>query len=264
MIVYRRGRWSPVAGSFQLPASGAFTTLTFRTGRPLFFGEHIERLQADARAARIRVPEASRTARTLRRGIARFGLARGVARLIVTRADGAGTGELTITLELPRPTPRRIRLLLVSHTPTCRRDRTLAAWNDARWALIRAQAAGCFDALLVDGTDVLECCRANVLVVRNDRIVTPPADGRILPGIARRFLMDAAALGVMEHRVGPGGLRGADALLLINSVRGVLPVADVIDERGQTLWCDAGRSTCADAVRQAWRRIVRQSSGPHR
>jgi len=263
VIIYRRGRWSPVAGSFQLPASGAFTTLTFRTGRPLFFGEHIERLQADARAARVLVPEASRTARILRRGIARFGMGRGVARLIVTRADGAGTGELTITLELPRPIPRRIRLLLVAHTPTCRRDRKLAAWNDARRAFTRAQAAGCFDALLVDGTDILECCRTNVLVVRNNRIVTPPADGRILPGIARRFLMEATALGVREHRVRPGSLPGADALLLINSVRGVLPVTDVIDEHGRILWCDSGSSTSADPVRQAWRRIVRQNSGPH-
>ena len=26
-MIYRRGRWSPVTGSFELPSSGAFTTL---------------------------------------------------------------------------------------------------------------------------------------------------------------------------------------------------------------------------------------------
>jgi branched-subunit amino acid aminotransferase/4-amino-4-deoxychorismate lyase len=59
-------------------------------------------------------------------------------------------------------------------------------WADRR-LLERAEALAAPDRpLLVDGDgSLLEGARGNVFLVRDDALLTPPLDGRILPGITR-------------------------------------------------------------------------------
>lgn len=74
---------------------------------------------------------------------------------------------------------------------------------------------------------VLEASRGNVFVVTDGAVVTPPADGRILPGITRaRVLRIAGELGLplREARVSVGDLAAADEVFLTGAVRGVEPV----------------------------------------
>ena len=73
-----------------------------------------------------------------------------------------------------------------------------------------------------DGT-VLEASRANVFVVEGGTIVTPPADGRILPGVTRARVLGLVA--VREEAVAIDRLLAADEVFLTGSVRGVEPVA---------------------------------------
>ncbi|MGH2875280.1 MAG: aminotransferase class IV, partial [Solirubrobacteraceae bacterium] len=79
-----------------------------------------------------------------------------------------------------------------------------------------------------DGT-VLEAAFANVWLLRGDRLVTPPADGRILPGVTRALLLRAAGLGLsaVEEHVSVEDLRGADAVILTSAAR--LAVAAALD-----------------------------------
>lgn len=81
--------------------------------------------------------------------------------------------------------------------------------------------------LLLDrGGEVLEAGRANVFAVRRGVLLTPPADGRILPGIARAAVIDAAAgagVAVREARLGREELLDAEEVFLTGSVRGVEP-----------------------------------------
>jgi para-aminobenzoate synthetase/4-amino-4-deoxychorismate lyase len=73
-----------------------------------------------------------------------------------------------------------------------------------------------------DGS-VLEASRANVFVVENGSVVTPPADGRLLPGVTRARVVELA--GVREEPIDLDRLHAADEVFLTGSVRGVEPVA---------------------------------------
>jgi para-aminobenzoate synthetase/4-amino-4-deoxychorismate lyase len=78
-----------------------------------------------------------------------------------------------------------------------------------------------------DGT-VLEASRANVFAVAGGTLLTPPADGRILPGITRaRTMVLAAAAGTTtrEAQLTRDDLLAADEVFLTGSVRGVELVA---------------------------------------
>ena len=88
--------------------------------------------------------------------------------------------------------------------------------------------------LLVDrGLGVLEASRANVFAVNRWRLYTPPADGRILPGIARAGAIATAVeagIAVEERRLGPADLLAADEVFLTGSVRGVEPARSLDGE----------------------------------
>jgi para-aminobenzoate synthetase / 4-amino-4-deoxychorismate lyase len=74
---------------------------------------------------------------------------------------------------------------------------------------------------------VLEASRGNLLLVSDGAVVTPPTDGRILPGVTRgRALELAAALGIpVRTEVVPlDRLRAADEVLMTGAVRGIEPV----------------------------------------
>lgn len=100
-------------------------------------------------------------------------------------------------------------------------------WAD-RALLERAEAAEGAVPLLRDGDGaVLEASRSNVFLVRGGALATPPADRRILPGIARMRAMQVArgqGLEVRETEVSLDDLRRADEVFLTGSVRGIEPV----------------------------------------
>ncbi|HEX5195053.1 MAG TPA: aminotransferase class IV [Solirubrobacteraceae bacterium] len=79
---------------------------------------------------------------------------------------------------------------------------------------LTSSAANAPVALLVDGerpdADVLEAAWANVWLLDGDRLITPPCDGRILPGVTRaRLIALAPSLGltVRERPIAVSRLR---------------------------------------------------------
>ncbi len=75
---------------------------------------------------------------------------------------------------------------------------------------------------------VLESGYGNVFVVEGDALVTPPADGRILPGVTRAALLEVAphaGLTAREEPIALDRLRAADAVFVTSSIRLLQPVA---------------------------------------
>lgn len=94
-----------------------------------------------------------------------------------------------------------------------------------------ARAAGCDDAILLDGAgNVAEATTANVFAVLGGRLVTPPATGDLLPGITRDTLITLcreAGFDVAERAVSPAELTAADEVFLSSTGHGVVPVLAV-------------------------------------
>jgi branched-subunit amino acid aminotransferase/4-amino-4-deoxychorismate lyase len=107
-------------------------------------------------------------------------------------------------------------------------------WADRDWLeSVEAELGDVVPLILTDEGEVLEAGRANLFVVADGGIATPPADGRILPGTARAATLDLAAeLGIPagERRLYLDDLRRADDLFLTSSLRGIRPVRTVDGE----------------------------------
>lgn len=91
-------------------------------------------------------------------------------------------------------------------------------WRDRSW--LERQPP---EPLLVDAGTVLEAGRGSVFLVEDGRLVTPPLDGRILPGVTRRRLLELAP--AAEEPVTTERLLAAGEVFLTGSIRGVEPVA---------------------------------------
>lgn len=87
--------------------------------------------------------------------------------------------------------------------------------------------------LLVEDGLVLEAGRANIFLVAGGCLITPPLDGRILPGTARAVVLELAAeLGIAaeERPLRLEELSGADEVFLTSSLRGIRPVRQLDGE----------------------------------
>ncbi len=84
-------------------------------------------------------------------------------------------------------------------------------------------------ALLVDGDGrVLEAAWANVWRLDGERLVTPPADGRLLPGVTRaRLLALAATLGyeAAEEAIALAALTAESGIFLTSSIALAVPAS---------------------------------------
>jgi para-aminobenzoate synthetase/4-amino-4-deoxychorismate lyase len=220
----RRPRALPFAldGSAERPdaSRGVLSTLLVRDGAPVDLPAHLARLgESVERLFGLRLPaylEARAFARAADWPLARL-------RLVATPGHDAEAARVEIELEAlagePEPEPVTLAPLalpggLGEHKW---RDRGLIAALERRTGAVP---------LLVDlDGDVLEAGYANVWVVEGDALVTPPLDGRLLPGTLRARLLMAppAGLEAREEPVSLERLGAGDELLLTSSVRGVHP-----------------------------------------
>jgi para-aminobenzoate synthetase/4-amino-4-deoxychorismate lyase len=203
------------------PAYGLLETLAVRDGAPVAAEEHLARLAASARALWGAGPDLTAVVRQL----ATLAAAGAPAlRVRVTRdADGAlatwvAAGEPPAR-DPSHPVPLEPVLLpggLGAHK-----------WLDRRTLGPRPSGA---TALICDrGGEVLEAAWATVWVLEDGVLLTPPADGRLLPGVTRAaVLADPLAHGVArarEERLDLGRLRAAEAVLLTSALTGGLQPA---------------------------------------
>jgi para-aminobenzoate synthetase / 4-amino-4-deoxychorismate lyase len=93
-------------------------------------------------------------------------------------------------------------------------------WRDRR--LLDARPAHPAPLILDADHTVLEAAWGNFWVREDDRLITPPADGRILPGVTRDLLLErAASLGLRaaEEPISLERARGAEATFATSAIR---------------------------------------------
>ena len=195
------------------PALGVFETVLVEEGRPVALDQHLARLAASV--AELYGAALPSTVLAGAQAVAAEVVGRSRMR-VLAGADGA----VRITVSPAGPPPAGTVALEPFVLPG-----GLGAhkWRDRQ--LLDAVAAlrpGTVP-LLVD-TDglVLEAAHANVWIVEGDDLVTPPADGRILPGTTRAALLGVHD-GAREEAIELDRLAGADTVFLTSSISGRVP-----------------------------------------
>lgn len=237
------------------PARGLFETLLVAAGRPVQLDAHRDRLAASSRELFAHdlpadlVGAIEDAARPLELGRMRIDLL----------PDGDGL-RFEIAAEPIDPAiffPDRAHgadLRTVRHPEWAGAHK----WADRDWLeSVEAEFGEAVPLILAADDEVLEAGRANIFVVVDGGLATPPTDDRILPGTARAATLALAAeLGIStsEHPLHLDDLRRADDLFLTSSLRGIRPVrsldgaprakADPLVERLATAlrarWLDEG------------------------
>ena len=204
------------------PALGVFETLLVRGGAPVDTRAHLARLERSVRALYGEALPEDLHARVLAAAVAAP-----LQRLRVVaepaRSDGApAPGRFArVTLETEplaaEPDPDAVTLApavlpggLGAHK-----------WRDRRLLDELAQRLDAVPLLLDLDGDVLEAAYANLFIVEGTHLITPPLDGRQLPGTVRARVL--ALHPAREERLSLDRVAAADELLLASSVRGIHP-----------------------------------------
>jgi para-aminobenzoate synthetase / 4-amino-4-deoxychorismate lyase len=200
------------------PAAGVFETLLVAHGRPVLLDGHLERM-----AASVRTLYGAELPRGLEDELVAAAAHIDLARMRVDVRPGSGGLDTRIQ---------------VSEVPSRSRPVTLSPmtvpggigphkWADRTWLTALAERAAGEPLLCdLDGL-VLEAARASVFIVETGgRIATPPADGRILPGVTRALVLGLAHELGLETRVEPielARLAQAREIFLTGALAGVEP-----------------------------------------
>jgi branched-subunit amino acid aminotransferase/4-amino-4-deoxychorismate lyase len=186
--------------------------------------------------------------RRLEEGAARFGLRRaGPAALrtaIERAADGIADARVRVRLRCDAPFEVEARpyvppvepwiLEPVAVSPDEDTVRFKTSRREVYEEATRRTAAGRFALLTDPAGHYLECAIANVFFARGSRLLTPPAAAPILPGIARKRLIEAApraGFAVVESECTAESSTAAEACFVTNALFGVHPVAEIVGLR---------------------------------
>jgi para-aminobenzoate synthetase component I len=207
------------------PAAGVFTSLLVADGDTRGLADHIARLDASARQL-----FGKGLPGTLRDDLAAQLAGNPSGRLRITVQPAGGPLRALVKVVPFDQPPAEVKL-----RPTVIRGGLGAhKWLDRRLlahlALSIALEPG--EQLLIEDADgdVLETDRANVFAVIDGVLHTPPADGRLLPGVARDAVLRAArleGLGVSVTPMSRARLQAASEVFVSNAVHGVRPVRSV-------------------------------------
>ena len=199
------------------PGAGIFETVLLAADGPVSLDAHLARLRRSATALRGTAPDLSIAAAE----VATLAAEGAAAARVIAVPDARGGWTVTV-MARPAPAPLAAPVELVPVLLP-------GGLGEHKWAdrsVLRGWVGDGFRAswLLCDrGGEVLEAAWANVWVREGDRLITPPADGRLLPGIRRaRILGDPGAAGARnaaEEPVDLARLAAADEVLLSSALR---------------------------------------------
>jgi len=144
----------------------------------------------------------------------------------------SGRPTLVVTLHpaptLPRPPGRAV----TTHGRRWPADVKSTSYVASLLATREARAAGADIAVLVDGDELLETAEGNLFAIVDGTLVTPPDDGRLLPGITRGVVLEAAAELAIPTATVPlrrADARRAEAFAASSSVAGLRTILRIDD-----------------------------------
>jgi branched-chain amino acid aminotransferase len=259
-----------------LLGDGLFETILLVDGVPAFLSAHLERMGAGADALGIDAAlDETEIAAMLAELASRSGVAKGLASARLTLTRGAAPRGLAVKRGETRPTllatvasyaktETPARVIVSRHR---RNELSIAArcktlnYLDNILARQQAADAGADEALMLNGAGRIACASsANLFVLKDGVVRTPPVSEGALPGVARGVVLSCGRSAGVAIREEPVELQQAEAgaLFLTNSLIGLRPAflgeapgdASEVLRRLQTCYGEA----MADDLKQRARR----------
>ena len=232
-----------------LYGDSVYETIGTMYGRLFAAREHLDRLERSARRIGLRVPPRAEIEAAIAATVAAAGnpetrvrvmLTRGVGKLDLDPASCDDCRLVVIAFPLGAPTPdmfeKGVSVAIVSVTRNSPRaiDPAVKSGNYLNNVLALGEArrsSGAYEAILcADDGSVAEGSTSNVFAVIGGQLCTPGSDVGILDGITRAKVIElarGAGVTVVERRIQPDELRGADEAFLTSATRGVLPITTI-------------------------------------
>jgi branched-chain amino acid aminotransferase len=235
-----------------LYGEGIYETMRTYHGRPFLFERHMRRLRRSASMIELRLPFTDGDLADHIRDTQSAAKLDGEAyiRVLVTR----GVGELTYDLKAtPDPSlviivkphvdpaaevyEQGVRVVIVdvvrnhpaSVNPMIKSNNLM----NSALAMQEALRSNAFEGVMRNYRgELTECTTANLFVVKDGVVLTPPLDAGLLPGITREFLFDIGAqcgVKVEEEVLRDDDLFGADEAFLTSTTRELVPIVTVND-----------------------------------
>ena len=254
--VWFNGEWMPAENVRVSPLSegfmfglGLFETLGLVEGRPAFIAAHHRRIGSSAGRLGLALKStaqdwAHRGAELARRNGHESGILKcvvfkdvnGVSELMTSRLNPYSEQDYTYGFAL--------RTKIEARPEGAARDKSISYVDD--WvARQRARAEGFQDALYV-GADggVYEGAATNLFAIIEGRLVTPPVEKHIVPGVARAQILALVnggeaggverdkeiaevLVGADERPLSLADVRGAEEVFVTNAALGVMPVSRI-------------------------------------
>lgn len=134
--------------------------------------------------------------------------------ILVTGRNGSSVGGLPLNLEM-----------ISCHRPFAQHKITNI--SSAMKLRGNAKKAGFDDPVFTDNGFFTEGPTWNIFFIINDRVVTPPLTSNLLPGVARRIILEGFKDEIIESPVAADDLAHISAAFVTNSAIGAKPVASI-------------------------------------
>jgi len=232
-----------------LYGDSVYETIGTAYGRLFAAKDHLVRLERSAERIGLRAPPRAEIEKAMTETIAAAGnpetrvrviLTRGVGKLDLDPASCDDCRLVVIAFPLGAPTPemfqKGVAVAIVSITRNSPQaiDPAVKSGNYLNNVLALGEARrklGAYEAILCAGDgSIAEGSTSNVFAVVGDQVWTPQPDVGILDGITRAKVLElarGAGINLIERRILPDELRGADEAFITSATRGVLPVTTI-------------------------------------
>ncbi len=225
---------------------GLFETFRTWNGHATLLHRHLERLSRSAVALGLplessQLPDAAAVFQLIEANRPLLTDAEDV-RLRLTLSGGVATTPLSNSVlwmtagRLPPPIPEPgvviTQYIQVNADDELSRHKTLNYWRK-RISHAQALENGSHEVICVTPERAIcEATRANVFLVKGDRLSTPGLDGPLLPGIMRKLVLERASRIGIEFEEGSLSIErlfSVDEAFLTSSLRGIVPIARLMD-----------------------------------
>ncbi len=246
---------------------GLFETIRCEQGIPVFFEEHYERLTHSAKEIGMTFPvEQEEIKRWIKNVLTANKLSSARVKIIISKRVEEKFNVLVMASPLEKlPTSYSLMTYTLgrdSKSVSFRHKTTSRA--DSYVAYKKANEQGFNDALYVsEKNELIECTRANVFLVMEDKIITPLLESGILSGVTRTKIIEILqrdGMELEEKNVHSLYLNKAKSVFITNAIVGIMPVSKVkFDDKEY----DFSRDSIVTKLKNAYDVCVQEYLGKH-